>query len=248
MPLPEKLENLRHTPFLLLLPDEADLEALAKIFKPQKFAAGDELPESVFYFLVEGSVSVMVAEEKLCTKQEGAFFSSKVLDVTEASKADKKSGSQPKWMREAMTRRVGETAGKVLIVPGAALAAFTARNEACATAVRSMQWDSLEASLNKVPFIREACLDEAQLRTLGELFTYQAEEKGQTVVTQGSTADDFFIVIDGSVDVSRNVNRLIRTMSNRKDEAEARAEADVRPATLEPAVAEKAPGLRVRLG
>ena len=53
----------------------------------------------------------------------------------------------------------------------------------------------------------------AQLRTLGELFTYEAVGEGSTVVTQGEPAETFYIVINGSVDVFRDMGKLRHRLS-----------------------------------
>ena len=88
MPLEQRVDQLRKTPFLLSL-NEADLQELASIFTIRKFACGEELPESNFYVVVDGSVSVMAGDKKLCSKPEGSFFSRNFRDITESAKSTK---------------------------------------------------------------------------------------------------------------------------------------------------------------
>eukprot|EP00966_Prymnesium_polylepis_P301500 6966086-Prymnesium_polylepis.1 len=124
LPVADKLEHLKKTPFLLYL-EAADLEALAAVFVAKRMVPGLEVPESAFYFLVDGAVAVTIQRDgkpqKISTKPEGSFFSRNFRDVTEASKRAKQ---EPKWLRDAMTTMVADTAGTVLIVPPPALKTF----------------------------------------------------------------------------------------------------------------------------
>ncbi|KAL1520866.1 hypothetical protein AB1Y20_022427 [Prymnesium parvum] len=227
MPVADKLEHMRRTPFLLYL-DEADLECLARAFSLYRFEPREMLPESTFYYLVEGTICVWAGEEKLCTKREGAFFSYNFRPQSRVrrSTADRRTSSQrfsrkedAAWIRgEPATKLVADSPGVILIARSNALSKFTNRNENCERAVQSMQWASLEASLNLVPFIRDAQLNHDQLQTLGELYTFQAVEKGTKIVEQGSDATDFFIVINGAVEVVRDMSKIKSRSSQEVDE------------------------------
>lgn len=93
--LEAKLSHLQSTPFFVYV-EESDLQQLARAFTLHRFVPAQPIPESPFYVLVRGELSIVNKSDKkvLCNKKQGAFFSRRAGLVEVVSS---KSGSQSRF-------------------------------------------------------------------------------------------------------------------------------------------------------
>ena len=202
----DKAAALQKTPFYVFLGD-AELAALAGAFRRVKFSKGAELPESVFYLIVEGEIGVHAGDRELCARHGPAFFSRNVGRRPMKQKRRSSAADSYDSDKEA-PRIVGKSPGSALIISSRDLEAFNAKSEAGARAAKVMLASSLETSLSKVPFVAAAELSDAQLHALAESCSFEAVDAGGTVFKQGATADAFYIVLHGKVEVVVDVVQM----------------------------------------
>jgi len=168
-------------------------------FKRHDFKEGTNIPSDVaFVIIVSGTLHINSGPTTLTTKSDGAFFS-RNFKIQGGQKGKKDMSAV------AGTQVVAATEGTALTCTQKALNAFIDAGEGRGKVVKSMMWGNLESQLQKVPFIAEAKLADDKLRALGEVFTFQANKEKEQVVKQGDKADDFYIVLNGQVDVTVNV-------------------------------------------
>lgn len=205
-----------------------ELSELAKILQTAKFAAGKPLPESPFYIVVTGQVEVREGSEVLCTKSSGSFFTRRAGLVAQQRHSISPSAArvtmpvdgrhsivqshedESSGMIEVATQIVGKTSGRVLWVAVAKLEHFldNVASRESRDVINAISRTNIGTQLSQVPFIQNAMLSAAELRTLGEICFYGHYPSGKDVFKQGDIAEYFYIILKGQVNITIDVKKL----------------------------------------
>jgi len=112
--------------------------------------------------------------------------------------------------QKPLTKLMGKTAGAVLWVKADKLETFLSHDASreSADVVNAISRTNIGTQLSKVPFIEQAGLEPADLRALGEICSYAHYPEGKQVFAQGDSAENFYILLKGAVDITINVQAL----------------------------------------
>jgi len=112
--------------------------------------------------------------------------------------------------KQPATKIVGKAAGKVLYIPAEDLDKFlfVCKPES-AEVVKQITRTNIGTQLANVPFIEQcADLEPADLRALGEICSYRTFDANEVIFSQGDKAENFYIILKGSVDITIDVKAL----------------------------------------
>ena len=109
-----------------------------------------------------------------------------------------------------LTRIVGKSTGKVLWVHADKLSFFleNVASKESRDIVNSISRTSIGMQLSQVPFVEQAAMLPADLRALGEVCSYAHFPVGKVIFSQGDTAENFYIILKGAVDITIDVKAL----------------------------------------
>ena len=218
--LARKLDALQNTsPFGVYL-SEAEVTSLAKLCTSSSIKAGKGLPESPFYVVIQGEVQVLSEEgETLCTKYPGAFFTRRAGLISKSSigakaadlrKSIVKKGDDGKREDDAVTTTVTcKASALVLVLAPSRLNDFLKTlSDESQEVVNAILRTNIGTQLSQVPFIDQADIEPAGLRALGEICSYACYPKDKYVFAQGDTAENFYIILKGTVAITVNYGAL----------------------------------------
>lgn len=185
---------------------DAELTKLAQLCHIVRFRQGRQLPESPFYLVLDGIVAVLdaTATTELTSRRAGSFFT---------RHAGQGNVSRGGGNTSLQTLLVGKTSGHVLVAPDEeALAVFYETLSAGSReGYNAIVSTNMATVLGSVGFIRDAALDAVAMRKLGELCSYVTLHPQDRVFEQGDTADAFFIILKGAVQVVLDEKALAGT-------------------------------------
>jgi hypothetical protein len=205
-----KLAIVSRSPFFVYL-DDSELRVLVQAFEYRRIGVGKRLPDSPFYFVLQGAVEVRKDGITLVHKQTGSFFSRFAGVTDNIAKSAKPATSRFSVARrmsnvarnsimtskdaarrvskgerkgkEAPTEIVATQPSELLLLSVTKLEALTQTSKPLASVVSTLGHDNLEMHLSKVPFIQRAMLTPQQLRTLGELGLHIAQVRPSPALT-----------------------------------------------------------------
>ena len=207
--------------------NEAELLLLARSCSVRGFKEGESLPDSPFYIVLDGAVTVMEADtgDVVCTRPQWSFFTNRagqgVVEegVHSNGLSEASIVSVPTQLRRGKSEKIAPD--KFHAVDSSGEIACVCRDDCRVLLVSSQDrlerfyfscssvgqdgYDSivhtnLSTTLMEVPFIIQADVDRASLRKLGELCSYLALQEGEWIFEEGDAANCFYIIIKGAVE------------------------------------------------
>ena len=177
--------------------NEKELQELARACAIRTFKEGDSLPESPFYIVLDGAVTVMEATtgDVVCTRGQWSFFTSLAGEgltgkgeegmMRVGAAAPARGGAS--GTEDADILCVCREDSRVLLVANEdRLDSFywgcSAEGQGGYDAIVHT---NLANTLMEVPFISEADVDRPSLRKLGELCSYHAVQEGEWIFEAG---------------------------------------------------------------
>jgi len=227
-----KLQTLEESSPLGVYLSFDELDKLARSCTISPIKQDQPLAESPFYIVLKGQVQVSTKTGKvLVSKVAGTFFTRRAglvkREDSRASKAwsgggspiskgSKKSYSESRDTDEEIladdvptTSIVGQLDGSVLWITGEKLDSFMAQlSEHSRDAVGAILRTNIGTQLSQVPFIQEAVLAPADLRSLGELCSYRTVAENTVIFKQGDVAEEFYIILKGLVEVTIDAKQV----------------------------------------
>jgi hypothetical protein len=221
-----------HSPLGAYLSAEELLE-LAKVCESMSFRQGVALPESPFYVVISGQVEVRDPNGNvLCTKYPGSFFTRRAGLVAQTKQGKKTGGELPADAAAVQRSSIvkadledgesdldsapltsivgGKVGGTVVFVRSDKFEVYIHKDcsHASAEVCNSITRTNIGTQLSQVPFIKQADLEPTGLRALGEICSYATYPAKKVIFKQGDPAENFYILLKGSVDITINVKAL----------------------------------------
>jgi len=192
--LPQKVEYLKTTPFLLLSPNgESDesISELAKLCvvstlgKGKPFALPKQVEGGAFALCCTGGLGNPSSSE--LSHKPGDFWHSS----------------------SSMTVLFAKEKSRLLFVPMSAIETILAKKSD--KLLRAIVELNISAILDEVPYMKLANLEKDSLEALKPLFMFEAFADGKAVYETGEPADRLYILVHGDIAVTDKDGKVVRT-------------------------------------